>query len=150
MTNTPLNPDALEAAGEAIATRNGFGYAQFSHKGDANAAVRAYLVSLPVARLELTNAEWQEFQAIPDQGYSHRAWVDARLAERVATAQPVVNSVEELDALPTGTVVRDGDGDVWERWIRSWKTIGVIHEFVGAEAIILPASVLYCPEENDD
>ena len=92
MPDTPLNPDALEAAAEAIATRNGFGCAQFSHKGDAHAAVRAYLSSLPVAPLELTNAEWQAFQAIPDQGYSHRAWVDARIAERVAVAQPEVNS----------------------------------------------------------
>lgn len=74
----------------------------------------------------------------------------AAVSAYLAVAQPEVNSVEELDALPTGTVVRDSDGDVWERWIRSWKTIGVIHEFVGAEAIILPASVLYCPEENDD
>lgn len=31
---------------------------------------------------ELTDSEWREFQAIPDQGYSHRAWVDARIAER--------------------------------------------------------------------
>lgn len=41
--------------------------------------------------LELTNAEWREFQAIPDQGYSHRVWINARIAERVAVAQPEVN-----------------------------------------------------------
>ena len=29
----------------------------------------------------LTDEEWAEFQAIPDQGYSHRAWVDARIKE---------------------------------------------------------------------
>ena len=46
-------------------------------------------VAQPVAQ-KLTDAEWQAFQAIPDQGYSHRAWVDARIAERVAVAQPEV------------------------------------------------------------
>lgn len=33
--------------------------------------------------LAITDAEWREFQAIPEQGYSHRHWVDARIAERV-------------------------------------------------------------------
>jgi hypothetical protein len=32
----------------------------------------------------LTDEEWFAFQAIPDQGYSHRAWIEARIAERVA------------------------------------------------------------------
>lgn len=34
----------------------------------------------------LTDTEWREFQAIPDQGYSHRAWVDRKIAERAAAA----------------------------------------------------------------
>lgn len=31
---------------------------------------------------ELTDEEWRKFQSIPDQGYSHRGWVDARIRER--------------------------------------------------------------------
>jgi hypothetical protein len=34
--------------------------------------------------IKLTDAEWRQFQAIPEQGYSHRAWIDARIGERVA------------------------------------------------------------------
>lgn len=36
---------------------------------------------------KLTDAEWRAFQSIPDQGYSHRAWVDHRIAERIHAAQ---------------------------------------------------------------
>lgn len=34
----------------------------------------------------LTNAEWREYQDIPEQGYSHRGWVDYKIAERVRAA----------------------------------------------------------------
>lgn len=47
---------------------------------------------------KLTNKQWREFQAIPEQGYSHRAWVDARITEAVSAAR-----TEALkDALPEG------------------------------------------------
>lgn len=35
----------------------------------------------------LTDDEWRAFQAIPDQGYSHRGWVDRKIAQRVRKAQ---------------------------------------------------------------
>lgn len=104
MTNQPpLNPDALEAAAAAAridwSGRTDWNGApnsiQIEYRNLARAAVAAYLaVSQPVAQ-KLTDAEWQEFQAIPDQGYSHRAWVDARIAEHVTVAQPEVNSAVE-------------------------------------------------------
>lgn len=31
----------------------------------------------------ITNEEWREFQAIPEQGYSHRAWVDGAIRKRL-------------------------------------------------------------------
>lgn len=31
----------------------------------------------------ITDAEWREFQAIPEQGYSHRAWVDEAIRKRL-------------------------------------------------------------------
>lgn len=31
----------------------------------------------------LTSSEWREFQNIPDQGYSHRGWVDWKITQRV-------------------------------------------------------------------
>ncbi|QTF81606.1 hypothetical protein SEA_PULCHRA_91 [Microbacterium phage Pulchra] len=44
----------------------------------------------------LTASEWREFQSIPDQGYSHRHWVDAKIAQRVnATLRAVMALVVE-------------------------------------------------------
>lgn len=41
----------------------------------------------------LTDAEWREFQSIPDQGYSHRHWVNCAIARRLDALR------EELDAM---------------------------------------------------
>lgn len=35
-------------------------------------------------RTTLSDAEWREFQEIPEEGHSHRAWVEAKIAARVA------------------------------------------------------------------
>lgn len=46
---------------------------------------------------KLTDEEWREFQSIPDQGYSHRAWVDWKIADRVnfALTMYIMDSEEE-------------------------------------------------------
>lgn len=46
----------------------------------------------------LTDAEWRAFQSIPDQGYSHRAWVDSKIKARLeaAKAEPGTIDREEL------------------------------------------------------
>ena len=31
----------------------------------------------------ITDAEWKAYQQIPDQGYSHRGWLDHLIAERL-------------------------------------------------------------------
>lgn len=80
---------------------------------------------------------------------------DARLTitAYLAVAQPVVNSVEELDALPVGSVVRGGEYDLVGEKIRHspypphWCTIG--EEVEAYERDLLPARVLYRPEVND-
>jgi hypothetical protein len=33
--------------------------------------------------VDLTDAEWREFQSIPEQGYSHRHWVNHKIAQRL-------------------------------------------------------------------
>lgn len=35
---------------------------------------------------DLTDAEWREFQSIPEQGYSHRHWVNHKIAQRLEAA----------------------------------------------------------------
>ena len=43
----------------------------------------------------LTDAEWREFQSIPDQGYSHRAWVDQKITERLSAARAARRDEEQ-------------------------------------------------------
>lgn len=45
----------------------------------------------------LTDDEWREFQSIPDQGYSHRGWVDQKIAAHVAAV--VVEQAAEVERL---------------------------------------------------
>lgn len=61
--------------------------------------------------LAITDAEWREFQAIPEQGYSHRHWVDARIGERVMRdrRRPVQGDPGEHG----GTIPLYGMLDVW-------------------------------------
>jgi hypothetical protein len=60
-----------------------------------------------------------------------------------------VTTVEELDALPFETVIRDGDECVLERWgaleESGWVTV-MVSSFIPRDQIALPATVLYAPE----
>lgn len=38
----------------------------------------------PQSPLDLTDAEWAQFQQIPEQGYSHRHWLDRRNAQALS------------------------------------------------------------------
>ena len=48
---------------------------------------RTHLAAQEPTDAPLTDAEWREFQSIPEQGYSHRAWVDQKIAERLSAAR---------------------------------------------------------------
>ena len=62
-----------------------------------------------------------------------------------------VTTVEELDALPFETVIRDGDDCVLERWgdieESGWVTV-MVTSFVPRDQITLPATILYEPEAS--
>ena len=72
------------------------------------------------------------------------------LKSHLAVAQPVVNSVEELDALPVGSVIRGEEDDLVSEKIRHspylpyWVTTGEEEE--ADKRDLLPARVLYRPE----
>ncbi|MET4059973.1 hypothetical protein ABIB35_001518 [Arthrobacter sp. UYP6] len=56
----------------------------------------------------------------------------------------IITTVEELDALPFETVIRDAIGGVFERWnLAGWQKAG---PSLGAHDPRLPASVLSEPE----
>lgn len=100
MTTTPAQPEPSEREALAIADalrseadvsgRPGQWMAlnRLADRVAALAARPAPVVSAAareeIARaLVFSDAEWREYQAIPDQGYSHRAWLDARAARIV-------------------------------------------------------------------
>lgn len=65
----------------------------------------------------LTDAEWREFQRLPEEGYSHRGWVDAAIARRLA-ARPVLSREALRERLDGHWPIRDehgvGCGCGWE------------------------------------
>lgn len=124
MPDTPLNPDALEAMSRVM---NPLAWGMIDRYPEDELVIMT-------KEAELSKAE--------------------KLARAyVAVAQPVVNSVEELDALPVGSVVRGGEYDLVGEKIRHspypphWCTIG--EEVEAYERDLLPARVLYRPEVPD-
>lgn len=107
MSNTPLNPNALEAAVDAVIDAS-FGQELPEAPNDlAAAAVTAYL----------------------------------------AVAQQVVNSMDELDALPPDSYVQGWDGFKHAKthsgdWVLCVEHTRGSHEVTSIE---LPATVLYLP-----
>lgn len=70
-----------------------------------------------------------------------------RLTERGWSRPRVVETIEELEALPVGSVVRDRLTEVHELFNDGWVECGYAAAF-DAEALALPATVLYLPEEK--
>ncbi|HJX77309.1 hypothetical protein [Glutamicibacter sp.] len=81
----------------------------------------------------------------------HVAVARAAVSAYLAVAQPVVNSVEELDKLPAGSVILDGDPCVLQMVEKSsivgseWAIANAEHIYTTGK-ITLPARVLYRPE----
>ena len=115
MTNQPpLNPDALEDAADVIWMR--------------------------------AHGEHGVCRADRERG-SYRIAVDAAeeaISAYLAVAQPVVNSVEELDALPHGSVILNSLEEAVSKYGDDWYFPGIKHRF--ATVASLPARVLYRPE----
>jgi hypothetical protein len=73
---------------------------------------------------KLTDTEWREFQRIPEQGYSHRGWVDWKIAERAewARKQALREAAERIyDEWPGGHAY-EGLGIAWAgiAWAEEW------------------------------
>lgn len=63
--------------------------------------------------------------------------------------RPWVSHINNLGHLPSGTVLLDAEGVVWESQYQPylWYTTGVVMAFY-VEDIALPAKILYTPEGN--
>ncbi len=119
MPDTPLNPDALEAACLA-AIQNESPGATFADEEDRR--------------------DWL-------------GWMRPVVSAYLAVAQPEVNSVEELESYPLGTVFLDDlddvmqhltDGEGGSYWVRTGD-----FRYYDVTEVELPARVLYRPVVND-
>lgn len=83
---------------------------------------------------------------------AYRKLARAVVSAYLAVAQPEVNSVEELDQLPSHTVIEEheqGHGVLIKRGPRSWECLTHYVSGLPSGDIELPARVLYRPEVND-
>ena len=72
-----------------------------------------------MSTIELTDAEWREFQSIPDQGYSHRAWVDSKIKARLDAEKPQPVAVDRESLGEILALVDDHDG--CHARVREWE-----------------------------
>lgn len=160
MPDTPLNPDGLEAAADAVIDAS-FGQELPEAPIDlATAAVSAYLAAaLPeplsddVERVAAA-LHGDNCLEYPDPGEwcdcdwsSYRRMAEVAIEAMPPVAQPEVTSVEELRALPIGSVIIDGDGDAGilePETIAFGETRPLPYPYVAKH--YLPARVLYRPE----
>lgn len=88
--------------------------------------------------------ETRIYDALNESGLVQHAQIRLMIAQAVAAELfPIIATVDELDALPVGTVVRCGFGVVRERkpGERAWTG--------GASDFGLPARVIDRPERNE-
>lgn len=93
----------------------------------------------------------EQWRTRPPTGWREGIMEDVNLAVSayLAAAQPEVNSVEELDALPPHTVIEEheqGHGVLIKRGPRSWECLTHYVSGLPSGDIDLPARVLYRPE----
>lgn len=55
------------------------------------ADIRTAAEAVPVFRF--TNTQWREYQQIPDQGYSHRHWIEHQVNEWAARVTPTQEQI---------------------------------------------------------
>ena len=67
-----------------------------------------------LGRVALTDAEWRAFQAIPEQGYSHRAWVNFKIYERLAIAAITPTPAVDVSSAVLLWAERFLPGDRWD------------------------------------
>lgn len=103
-----------------------------------------------------------ELAAYLDRVIDNEAWANTgdeaakHIQHRLGWVKPrTVDGVEELDALPDLSVVRDAGhedspGEIWEKWYRptgpQWMRVGST-KFRASDQITLPATVLFTPGE---
>lgn len=90
-SQSSLNPDALEAGAKALYNEEPWQKSTYS----------------------VESHSWEEIQEEDRQAFREEA--GTAVSAYLTVAQPVVNSVEELEALPPYSVLLDGLGTTWEK-----------------------------------
>lgn len=136
MPDTPLNPDALEAAlawfAQAVAEVD----VKFADDGTRPGD---YWTGYRTAKNEIADL------------LTEPKLISKAVKAGIAVALPEVTSVEELHQLPSGSIVRASGGSAWKKFGSGWGAWFKAGDSLDYEASIvaLPARVLYRPEVND-
>lgn len=86
----------------------------------------------------------------PDQGFSDLHPHNQDRCRRMASAaldalHPVIDTVEQLDALPAKSLVRCKYGEYWEKFAVLWDCLSENGEGIPKATIPLPARLLWSP-----
>jgi hypothetical protein len=104
---------------------------------------------------KMAQAIWEMYAA--DTGRALPAGSADRLARAAVAAmvwhpeERTITTMEQLDALPRGSLVRANDGDYWERLSRrNWDCLSAAGTIAlnKSEAVELPATLLWHPEDR--
>ncbi|WP_341394047.1 hypothetical protein [Arthrobacter sp. G119Y2] len=76
---------------------------------------------------------------------SFHAWTAEALIAKGYRKPRTITTVEELDALPRGSVIRDGDEELMEKTDIGWCCWVYLEGFLSSE-LALPATVIHEPE----
>ncbi|UFS59493.1 hypothetical protein [Subtercola endophyticus] len=111
---------------------------------EARKALPKYGYSTAYLIERLADALEAEHGRIASSAYMQRivAEKNAVIAELEAALPRGVTTVEELDALPVGSVVRDRDREVWVKFEDEWTMVGCNDSDVWA---YLPVTLLFAP-----
>lgn len=88
----------------------------------------------------------QDIRAVDGSHSLGAAELAERLAERGWSRPQVVETIEGLEALPDGSVVRDEEACICERDADGWLITGSRNGYIHRD-ILLPVTVLYVPQE---
>lgn len=100
-------------------------------------------------------ASAEEYCATYGEYSTFREQLRMGIGAYLASVHPVVNTIEELDALPLGTTIQDSDEDCVLQALERGSILGTEWYIPGVEKIFtskdieLPARVLYLPETTN-
>lgn len=79
-----------------------------------------HTIEQAAALFDFTDEEWRTYQSIPDQGYSHRDWLNNRMRQKVET----LAEAGLLAPAPLTEIRAENQfGETHRRWATDWELV---------------------------